>query len=244
MKMTLAEIATYLPASIPFLEEHQLDYYQNGSKTLEQVCEERNIDFQRIDSELNQVIETDNFQFPNLKEYAIKQLLHFLDITFHAKEEEDLNAIEKYLLVLATHENSKIQYIVRNVRIIFSRLKEQLLQHCEREEKTFFPYILKLVEAKNNRSNLSSHSISLIKNPIKVLENEHIETLFYLNDIRETMNDYAEIQDESTYNDLANTMKQFEFNLHLHFHIENNLLFPKFIELKDELKERVAEKYF
>ncbi len=244
MKMTLAEIATYLPASIPFLEEHQLDYYQNGSKTLEQVCEERNIDFQRIDSELNQVIETDNFQFPNLKEYGIKQLLHFLDITFHAKEEEDLNAIEKYLLVLATHENSKIQYIVRNVRIIFSRLKEQLLQHCEREEKTFFPYILKLVEAKNNRSNLSSHSISLIKNPIKVLENEHIETLFYLNDIHETMNDFAEIENETIYNDLANTMKQFEFNLHLHFHIENNLLFPKFIELKDELKERVAEKYF
>jgi len=25
MKMTLAEIATYLPASIPFLEEHQSD---------------------------------------------------------------------------------------------------------------------------------------------------------------------------------------------------------------------------
>jgi len=244
MKMTLAEIATYLPASIPFLEANQLDYYQNGSKTLEQVCSEKGLNFEEIDAALNKEIEADNFQFPNLKEYGIKQLLHFLDITFHAKEEEDLNAIEKYLLELAANDDAKIQYIVRNVRIIFSRLKEQLLQHCESEEKKFFPYILKLVEAKSNRSNLSSHSISLIKNPIKVLENEHIETLFYLKDIRETMNDFAEIQNESTYNDLANAMKQFEFNLHLHFHIENNLLFPKMMELKDELKAKIEEKYF
>ena len=52
MQLTLAELATHIPASIHLFEKYDFKYYQNGKQTFKEACEEKGLSFFDIDKEL------------------------------------------------------------------------------------------------------------------------------------------------------------------------------------------------
>jgi len=205
------------------------------------------LDFSKIDQELNAWIEENHEPLlPKLQDYSVQQLIQYIDTTFHAKEEEDLARVNTLLNELSAKESlpSRVNYLTKNIGLEFNKLSLQLIEHCKSEELTFFPYIKKLLDVKNSKSNFSSHQISLIKNPIRVLENEHRDSLQALNELKELTENFHAIEGEEAYNQLMEALKTFNRNLHLHFHIENNLLFPKLLEIENVLTQKVKEKYY
>ena len=247
MELTFTELAIFLPETITFFEKYNLDYYQNGNITLENACEKNQLDFSKIDQELNAWIEENHEPLlPKLQDYSVQQLIQYIDTTFHAKEEEDLARVNTLLNELSAKESlpSRVNYLTKNIGLEFNKLSLQLIEHCKSEELTFFPYIKKLLDVKNSKSNFSSHQISLIKNPIRVLENEHRDSLQALNELKELTDNFHAIEGEEVYNQLMEAFTTFNRNLHLHFHIENNLLFPKLLEIENVLTQKVKEKYY
>ena len=247
MELTLTELAIFLPETITFFEKYNLDYYQNGNITLENACKKNQLDFSKIDQELNAWIEENHEPLlPKLQDYSVQQLIQYIDTTFHAKEEEDLARVNTLLNELSAKESlpSRVNYLTKNIGLEFNKLSLQLIEHCKSEELTFFPYIKKLLDVKNSKSNFSSHQISLIKNPIRVLENEHRDSLQALNELKELTDNFHAIEGEEVYNQLMEAFTTFNRNLHLHFHIENNLLFPKLLEIENVLTQKVKEKYY
>ena len=247
MELTFTELAIFLPETITFFEKYNLDYYQNGNITLENACEKNQLDFSKIDQELNAWIEENHEPLlPKLQDYSVQQLIQYIDTTFHAKEEEDLARVNTLLNELSAKESlpSRVNYLTKNIGLEFNKLSLQLIEHCKSEELTFFPYIKKLLDVKNSKSNFSSHQISLIKNPIRVIENEHRDSLQALNELKELTENFHAIEGEEAYNQLMEALKTFNRNLHLHFHIENNLLFPKLLEIENVLTQKVKEKYY
>lgn len=247
MELTLTELAIFLPETITFFEKYNLDYYQNGGITLESACEKGNLNFHQIDSELNQWIEENHEPLlPKLQDFSVQQLIQYIDTTFHAKEEEDLTRVKTVLSELFQFDDlpSRVSYLAKNIGIEFNKLSLQLMEHCKSEELTFFPYIKKLLDASALKSNFSTHQISLIKNPIRVLENEHKDSLKALEEIKGFTNTYECIEGEVLYNQLMEALSIFNRNLHLHFHIENNLLFPKLLDIEQNLTQKVKEKYY
>lgn len=247
MELTLTELAIFLPETITFFEKYNLDYYQNGNITLENACKKNQLDFSKIDQELNAWIEENHEPLlPKLQDYSVQQLIQYIDTTFHAKEEEDLARVNTLLNELSAKESlpSRVNYLTKNIGLEFNKLSLQLIEHCKSEELTFFPYIKKLLDVKHSKSNFSSHQISLIKNPIRVLENEHRDSLQALNELKELTENFHAIEGEEAYNQLMEALKTFNRNLHLHFHIENNLLFPKLLEIENVLTQKVKEKYY
>ena len=247
MELTLTELAIFLPETITFFEKYNLDYYQNGNITLENACKKNQLDFSKIDQELNAWIEENHEPLlPKLQDYSVQQLIQYIDTTFHAKEEEDLARVNTLLNELSAKESlpSRVNYLTKNIGLEFNKLSLQLIEHCKSEELTFFPYIKKLLDVKHSKSNFSSHQISLIKNPIRVLENEHRDSLQALNELKELTDNFHAIEGEEVYNQLMEAFTTFNRNLHLHFNIENNLLFPKLLEIENVLTQKVKEKYY
>lgn len=247
MELTLTELAIFLPETITFFEKYNLDYYQNGGVTLKNACEKSNLDFCQLDKELNKWIEENHEPLlPKLQEYSVQQLIQYIDTTFHAKEEEDLSRVNSLLNELSEKEDlpSRVNYLTKNIGLEFHKLSHQLIEHCKSEEQTFFPYIKKLLDASALKSNFSSHQISLIKNPIRVLETEHKDSLNIINDIKDFTNNFELLEGEILYNQLMEALTSFDRNLHLHFHIENNLLFQKLLEIEKILTKKVKEKYY
>jgi len=75
-----------------------------------------------------------------------------------------------------------------------------------------------------------------VQNPIEAMMQEHTNEGDRFRKIEELSNNYTPPQDAcNTYGVTLGLLKEFEQDLHLHIHLENNILFPKAIELEKEL---------
>ena len=111
------------------------------------------------------------------------------------------------------------------------------MRHCEKEDKVLFPYMRKLYESRRDKafSNINFQK-TFGKNPIQLLESEHIQACNVLNEIKHiTQNFSAPANVPETYRLLMKNLKEFEIDFHVHLHIENNILFPKVIALMEQM---------
>ena len=75
-----------------------------------------------------------------------------------------------------------------------------------------------------------------VRNPVNMMEMEHDIVARDLEEIRAVTHNYALPDDAcGSYRLLFQMLDEFEQDLHLHVHLENNILFPKAIELEAKL---------
>jgi regulator of cell morphogenesis and NO signaling len=104
-----------------------------------------------------------------------------------------------------------------------------------KEETVLFPYIKQLAAAKNNGSQLQSKNFRSIQSPINMMEHEHEIAGKKLDEIRTLSNNYTLPEDAcASYSYLYKTLEEFENDLHIHVHLENNILFPKSLDLESK----------
>ena len=98
--------------------------------------------------------------------------------------------------------------------------------HMQKEERVLFPRIKQLENAPEQ------HSAVNIQIPITVMEDEHDRAGSLIKEIRDLSNDYNPPADAcTTYRLSFAALHAFEEDLHQHVHLENNILFPRAIEL-------------
>ncbi|CAG0940996.1 partial Iron-sulfur cluster repair protein YtfE, partial [Candidatus Brocadiaceae bacterium] len=77
-----------------------------------------------------------------------------------------------------------------------------------------------------------------VLNPIKVMEDEHTEAGRLMGEINKLTNTYSPPADAcGTFKVLYAELKEFEQDLHMHIHLENNILFPKAAELEKKMNK-------
>jgi regulator of cell morphogenesis and NO signaling len=143
--------------------------------------------------------------------------------------------INKYLeKVVSVH--SKNHPELKEVQNLFLMTIAELTAHMKKEEFMIFPYIRNMVHVKETGGHLSKPVFGSIRNPIGVMELEHQAEGDRISRIREITMDYQAPEDAcKTLEATLIMLKEFEADLHVHIHLENNLLFPKAIMLEQEL---------
>ena len=69
--------------------------------------------------------------------------------------------------------------------------------------------------------------------PVSVMEHDHDIVGDLFRDINKLSHNYAAPENScNSYKFLYHKLKEFEDDLHLHIHLENNILFPRAIELE------------
>jgi regulator of cell morphogenesis and NO signaling len=119
---------------------------------------------------------------------------------------------------------------------LFLAVREELEGHMMKEERILFPQIKQMVQTQKDNSQFFPPPFGAIQNPIRMMELEHTNAGEALSKIKELSNNYTPPEDAcNTFKALYFELKEFEEDLHKHIHLENNILFPKSIELEREL---------
>ncbi|MBL7967316.1 MAG: iron-sulfur cluster repair di-iron protein [Prolixibacteraceae bacterium] len=125
---------------------------------------------------------------------------------------------------------------VIRINELFHELADELLMHMQKEEMILFPYIKNLVVADSAGSCADGSCFGTIASPISVMEAEHENAGVILKQLYSLSDGYTAPEDAcNTYRVLYGKLKEFENDLHRHIHLENNILFPKAIELEQAL---------
>jgi regulator of cell morphogenesis and NO signaling len=119
---------------------------------------------------------------------------------------------------------------------LFNDLADELLSHMQKEEQILFPYIKKLVVDESAGNCADSACFGTVIGPISVMEQEHENAGVNLKKLYQLSNGYTPPEDAcNTFRVLYGKLKEFEDDLHRHIHLENNILFPKAIEMEQTL---------
>ncbi len=117
----------------------------------------------------------------------------------------------------------------------YTGLRKELTDHMWKEENVLFPLVKELERAQSSGSGAGPQRMP-VSTPIMVMEQEHEAAAAALREMRRLTGDYTPQEDAcNTYRALLDGLQKFEADTHQHIHLENNILFPKAIELQESL---------
>lgn len=216
-------------------EQAGIDFCCNGNRTIEAACKEQKIETGDFLRRLQQVVDA-----PSRKDYAVNDykswpldlLADFIEKTHHRYVVTQIPIIQSFLdKIVRVHGDRHPE--LAEIKALFDICAGELTAHMKKEELILFPFIRKMVQAKQEGIKDISASFSTVQNPIWMMMHEHETEGERFRRIKELSNQYAPPGDGcNTFQAAFVGLQAFEDDLHMHIHLENNILFPKSIELE------------
>lgn len=231
---SLAELVTDNIRSAIVFEEYGLDFCCKGNRSLSEACKEKNIEVGKVAEQLNQLTEKKNGNL-QADDWTLDFLVDYIMNNHHQYVRKMIPIITLHAdKVASVHGENHPETI--NIADLFHAVRDELEMHLMKEERILFPQIKQMVLTKNENSEFFPPPFGTIQNPIRMMELEHTSAGDAMHRIRELSNNYLHPEDAcSTFKALYSELKEFEEDLHKHIHLENNILFPKAIELEKAL---------
>ncbi len=230
---TVREVALQLPQSTRVFETLKIDYCCGGNQPLAQACASAGVDVDNVMEMLTQStspVEAGDFQNLSLAEL----ITHILD-THHVFTKSEMDRLQLLAdKVLAAHGGNHPELV--HVDELLTRLCADLKPHMFKEEQVLFPYITRLVDAASQKRPAPFAPFGSVNNPVRMMMREHDTAGEILRELRALTSDYSVPADACiSYQTLYQALENFEKDLHQHIHLENNILFPKALELENAL---------
>jgi regulator of cell morphogenesis and NO signaling len=141
--------------------------------------------------------------------------------------------------VLSVHGARHPQIFPRMAEV-FAAFRAELEMHMRKEEKILFPFLEQYARAEALNQPMPPVPFGSVANPIAAMEHEHEGAGDALAEIHALTQDFQLPANAcATVRALYNGLQALESDLHLHIHLENNILFPRAIALEDRHAARL-----
>lgn len=233
---TLGEIAAKDLRKAQVFKKYGLDFCCGGKKTVKQACAEKGLDVTKVEQELQQADVLPSSRPLPYGDWSLDFLADYIVNTHHSYVNKYLPDIKAYANKVKKVHGDNHPELIR-INVLVEEIYTELVAHMAKEETVLFPYIKELVAAQNKTVPLHDAIFGTVQNPINMMEMEHEMVGKNLEEIRQLSGDYTLPQDAcASYSLLYRMLAEFEDDIQLHIHLENNILFPKALDLEKKLK--------
>lgn len=232
---TIGEIVAEDYRTAQVFKNHRIDFCCNGNRSVSEACEDKNIDLNKLMEEIERVQKDNLGSTTDFKTWPLDLLADYIEKTHHRYVEEKLPVLKQYLEKLCqVHGNRHPELF--EIRDEFNVSAGEFAAHMKKEEFILFPYIRKMVKTKIDKNTLATPNFGTVQNPVQKMMDEHTTEGDRFDKISSLSNNYTPPADGcNTYRVTYALLKEFEEDLHLHIHLENNILFPRAIEMEKML---------
>lgn len=208
-------------------KKHNIDFCCGGGVTIEKACEKRAVNPEELMNQLKQETVNKEYKAPDFTKWKAGFLSDYIQNEHHTYVRENLPILRQYADKVAQVHGVTHSHLLEMQKLVIA-LIEELIPHLLKEENVLFPYIKQLEVDSNARA-----SFITVQNPVRAMINEHEmagEMLRRLSDLSGQFSppEYA----CNTWMAYYHKLKEFQDDLHVHIHLENNILFPKAIALE------------
>ena len=225
------DLAIEQPSSVRIFERFGIDYCCGGRKPLEQVCAEQNISLSQLLAQLAEAEDRSPQPVEPWTTRPLAELVEHIVAECHGSTRIELER----LTVLSNKVNNRHganHPELAQIQSLVQRIVDEMTPHMDKEERVLFPYIISLETAAQTGAAKPYAFFGSVSNPIASMMADHDLVGAALASIRGLTNNF-ELPDGAcpTYHALYTTLLDFETLTHRHVHLENNVLFPRAIEL-------------
>lgn len=222
---TVAQIVTENISAAHIFKKHGIDFCCGGGISIAKACERNAVDIEVLEKEILENIGR-TLKEEDYNSWSLDALMDRIQNKHHAYVRTTLPILNEYAAKVAKVHGHHYSYL-HEVQQIVADTSEELLEHLEKEEQILFPAIKKALLSPTD-STQKSEQHTLIQSPLAELNEEHEQAGEAFKKIAKLTNDYSPPPDAcNTFKALYHLLNEFENDLHLHVHLENNILFPK-----------------
>jgi regulator of cell morphogenesis and NO signaling len=228
---TVREIALEQPTSIRVFEEFGIDYCCEGRKPLAEACAAASVEIDAVISALELAAKTPDADAENWADSSLVSLSSHITAKHHSYVKRELPRLAHLAQkVVNRHGSTKPEVPV--IAATLMQLDEELTQHLTKEEAVLFPFIAALEQSVSTGTAKPHSCFGTVANPIAMMTQEHDAAGSLIGEIRRLSGDFTTPEDACpTFRAFYDGLREFEQDLHQHIHLENNILFPRVIEL-------------
>lgn len=220
----------YRTASV--FKKHNIDFCCQGNRTITDACNSKDINDQQVVAELNSLLNSETDSTVDYQTWPLDLLADYIERKHHRYVEDKTQEILPYLDKIARVHGDRHPEL-HEINTHFKITAGELASHMKKEELMVFPYIKKMVQSQKEATAIQQPIFESVVHPIEAMMQEHTNEGDRFRKIEELSNNYTAPEDGcNTYKVTYALLKEFEQDLHLHIHLENNILFPKAIELE------------
>jgi len=231
---TIREIVATDFRTAAIFQRFGLDFCCQGGRTIAQGCRDAGVNEEPLLREIEAVMTSSAGSAPRFASWTPHTLISYIVENHHAYVREALPVLLRHTRKIADVHGERHPELIHIARLI-ERVAAEMAEHMVKEEQILFPFIAKLSEAAGSGEPLPQPSFGSVENPIRMMEHEHRFVGDAMAEIRSLTDGYTQPDNAcSTYRVCFQELEAFEGDLHAHVHLENNILFPKAVQLESQ----------
>lgn len=228
---TVAEIVTENVKTSDVFKRNGIDFCCGGDINIAEVCESKGLDFNTVKHEIDSILQTPS-NAHDFNSWNLGFLVDYIINTHHTYVKNNFDLLLEYTNKVASVHGENHPEVIQ-IHTLTETLVAELRPHLEKEERILFPFIKHLIEIHSKNEKVTSPGI---QSPITVMEKEHDAAGDLIKEIALVSNNFLAPEGACiTYLAMYAKLEEFQNDLFQHIHLENNILFPKAINLEEEI---------
>ncbi len=234
----LKDVVLNHPAAAPVLEKAGLDYCCGGKQTVGEACLHAGMPAEELLARLREAAKDAAPETQTWTSAPLADVTRHILEKHHAYVRAALPRIEQLLGKVAEKHGERHPELAK-IRESFHQLGRELTQHMQKEEFILFPYLEILSAASEAGEQPEAPFFGTVQNPVAAMLKEHDSAGEFINEISRLSAGYtAPAEACTTYELLYRELAEFDHDLRQHVHLENNVLFPRAVEMEQKIVSR------
>lgn len=238
-QMTVAEIVRNDYRTADIFRKWGINYCCGGAVPLAVACAARGLDEAAVQQELDALTGGPAGREQLAAErWPANFLIDYIVHVHHGYLHRVLQPLRNQLHSFVTGHLKKYPYL-QEVDDVFGDLATELTEQTALEEESIFPYLKQIISTHKRRETYGSLFVRTLGKPFdQKVVTDHIRIAALLTQLRTATNDYQFAENACTNHQVIyRKLMELDQNLTMHKHLENNILYPKVLQMEKELLE-------
>lgn len=231
---TVGELAAEMPVSIRVFENWKIDYCCGGKTPVVVACANAGKTVADFIAALEQTAAVPNGVDRDWSADTLASIAVHICETYHRYTRDELQTLIPLAEKVQSVHGQRRPELAKLVALVYE-LAGDMLPHMLKEEQVLFPYVEQLESAVATGGPAPTPFFGTVKNPVRMMMLEHDRVGELLADMRSITDAYVPPEDACfSYRELYRRLEEFESRTHQHIHIENNVYFPRAVQVEEE----------
>jgi regulator of cell morphogenesis and NO signaling len=236
---SIREIISTQSSAAAVLQRFDIDLCSHADESLLQACAALQLSVEQVLEKLTDAAASEHGTGPaDLAGYSQSRLIQHIVRSHHQYVRHELPRLGEMARKLSAKHGERQPELMR-IDALLEALQAEMFAHLSKEEQILFPYIVQMEEEADGCASQARACFQSVAQPVSMMVQEHEMAEGLVAEMRKLANDFnAPAKACATHIALYAGLHLFESDIRQHVHLENDILFPRAIEMEAALSLR------